>query len=283
MPIETLAVVLVLSAALLHAVTNALIKISGDPLITRGFMSGVSALALVPLLPFVSPPGREAWPFILGSVPLHTLYAFLIAAAYRRGDLSAVFPVARGVSPLAVAGLALYFGIGRPGWGQAAGVAIVCLGIFLIAAPGARAAASRRGALGYAFATGLVIASYTYLDALGLRAGGTIAGYIVWLVVLDGSCTAASVALARTSAVRPFLVANWKPSIAAALLGLGNFTLAMVALGLGPMVEIAALRETSVVFAAFIGSRYLGEAFGRRRLLAAGLVAGGVAAMQWLR
>lgn len=269
---------------MLHAVTNALIKTSGDPLITRGFMSAVAAAAMLPLLAFVDPPGPEAWPILLASVPVHTAYSFLIAAAYRRGDLSAVFPVARGISPLGVAALALLVGVGRPGWGQLAGVAIVCMGILLIAAgTGVRRNQGGAGAMAYACATGIVVAAYTYLDAIGLRAAGTLASYIVWLVVLDGSLTAAAIGVTRRAAIKGFLLEHWKRSTAAALFGLVNFVLAMVALGLGSIVEIAALRETSVIFAAFVGARYLGESYGRRRMLAAALVAAGVVIMQLLR
>jgi drug/metabolite transporter (DMT)-like permease len=276
-----IATALVLVAALLHAVTNALIKLSGDALVTRGAMSAVAAAAMLPLLPFVAPPAREAWPILLASVPVHTAYSFLVAAAYRRGDLSVVFPVARGISPVGVALLAGIFGIGLPGWTQAAGAAVICGAILLIAWPApANAAALRGGTFAYSAATGVVVAIYTYLDAVGLRLAGTLSGYIVWLIVLDGSLTAAAVALARRGEAAAFLAQQWRKCLLTAALGLLNFGLAMIALGLGPVVGIAALRETSVVFAAFIGTRYLGEGFGRRRIVAAVLVAAGIVLIQ---
>jgi drug/metabolite transporter (DMT)-like permease len=118
---------------------------------------------------------------------------------------------------------------------------------------------------------------------VGLRAAGTIAGYLVWLIVLDGSVTAAAIGFARRDLVGDFLTRYWRSSLLAALLGLANFALAMVALGLGPVVEIAALRETSVVFAAFLGTRLLGEGFARRRLIAAACVLAGIAWLQLFR
>jgi drug/metabolite transporter (DMT)-like permease len=279
---ETLAIAMVLVAALLHAVTNAMIKLSGDPLITRGAMSAFAAMAMLPLLPFVAPPAPEAWAVLLASVPVHTAYSFFVAAAYRRGDLSAVFPVARGISPIGVALLVALFGAGLPEGKQVAGAAIICAAIFLIAWPaGTGAAARRAGGFGYSVATGVIVAIYTYLDAVGLRLGGTIAGYIVWLIVLDGSLTAAAVGLARRRQAAAFLSRHWRKALLAAVFGLVNFGMAMIALGIGPVIGIAALRETSVVFAAFIGSRYLGEGFGRRRIGAALLVAAGIAVMRF--
>jgi drug/metabolite transporter (DMT)-like permease len=159
----------------------------------------------------------------------------------------------------------------------------VCAGILLIAWPAAGVAGIHRGALFYALAAGAVVALYTYLDAVGLRAAGTIAGYIVWLIVLDGSVTAATIGFARGRAVRDFLTRHWRPSLGAAALGLTNFAMAMVALGLGPMVEIAALRETSIVFAAFLGARFLGEGFARRRMLAAACACAGIVWLQLFR
>ena len=270
-----------LLAALLHAATNALIKISGDPLITRGVMSAIAAAAMLPFLPLVPVPEAKAWPILLASVPVHTAYHFFIAAAYRRGDLSAVYPLARGISPLGVALLALAFGAGAPGWGQVAGVGLICIGIFLLSFP--EVLGVRRGALGYAAGAGAVVALYTYLDALGLRAGGTIAGYIVWLILFDGSVTASAIAVARRGLVSSFLTQHWKSSLVAAVLGVANFALAMAALGLGPMVEIAALRETSVVIAAFLGTRLLGEGFARRRMAAALCVFAGIVWLQFSR
>lgn len=270
-----------LFAAFLHAASNALVKLSGDPLITRGVMSAIAAAAMLPLLPFVDLPAAAAWPILAASVPAHTAYNFFIAAAYRRGDLSAVYPLARGVSPIGVALLALALGTGALGWGQLAGVGLICIGIFLISFPAVLGV--RRNAFGYAVGAGAVVALYTCLDALGLRAGGTIAGYIVWLIVLDGSVTATAIGLARRSLVGNFLTRQWKTSLLAAALGLVNFALAMAALGLGSMVEIAALRETSVVIAAFLGARLLGEGFARRRLVAALCVFSGIAGLQLFR
>jgi drug/metabolite transporter (DMT)-like permease len=284
MSTELVATLLVLVAALLHAITNALIKVSGDPLLTRGVMSAMAAAAMLPLLPLVSPPAREAWPILLASVPVHTAYSFLIAAAYRRGDLGAVFPISRGLSPLGVVLLAFAFGVGRPDLSQLAGVVVISLGILLITAPfGERGARPATSAVAYALGAGAVVALYTYLDAIGLRAAGTIAGYIVWLILLDGSVTSASIALVRGRTVRDFLTSHWRASLLAAALGLVNFALAMVALGLGSIVEIAALRETSIVFAAFLGSHLLREGFARRRVLAAACVFAGIAWLQLFR
>jgi drug/metabolite transporter (DMT)-like permease len=280
MPAEYLATMLILSSALLHAAANALIKISDDPLLIRGFMSAVSALLTLPFIVLVAPPTPAAWPVLAASVLVHGLYPFFVAAAYRRGDLSVVFPIARGISPLGVLALvAVLDGAGLTG-PQLAGVTVISAGILalVVGSPTAHGPA-----IGFAFVTGVVVAIYTFLDGMGLRQAETTLSYIVWLIVLDGAFTTSLIVIARHATLAPFLRRHWKHALVAAVLGLLNFGMALYALGLGPLVEIAALRETSVVFAAFLGTRFLGEGFATRRIVAALAVMGGITIMQLLR
>lgn len=274
---------LVLAAAFLHALANALVKISEDPLLTRGFMSAVSALVMLPALAFVAPPAG-AWHILLASAAVHACYPFLVAAAYRRADLSIAFPVARGIAPVGLLVLVATFDASGVTAVQTVGVCVVALGILVLTVHRSAFASAAHGAgLAYAVATGAVVSLYTYLDAHGIRAAPSSMSYIAWLVVVDGAATCASIAAVRGARIAPFVAAHWRPATVAAVLGLLNFGMALYALGMGNIVEIGALRETSVVFAAFMGARFLGEAHAARRVTAAGIVALGVAVMQLFR
>src|SRR5688500_4850009 len=106
MSAAVLATLLILLSALLHAVVNALVKTSDDGLLTRGCMNATALAVSLPLIAWVPPPTTQLWPLLIAATLVHGLYPFFLAAAYRHGDLSSMFPVARGVAPLGVAALA---------------------------------------------------------------------------------------------------------------------------------------------------------------------------------
>src|SRR5690349_1164109 len=238
---QQLAVLLVLVAAFLHALTNTLIKISDDPLLTRGFMSAVAAAVLLPFVAFVSPP-NGAWSILMLSAAVHACYPFLVAASYRRSDLSLVFPIARGLTPIGLLILVATLDSGDVTLAQALGVGIITAGILVLCVHRTALRSASHGAgLAYAAATGAVVALYTYLDAHGVRAAPASMSYIVWLVVVDGAVTCTAIALVRRSRIAPFVAENWRRGSVAAILGLLNFGMALYALGLGSIVEIGAL------------------------------------------
>ena len=281
MTTHALATFLILLSALLHAVVNALVKASDDGLLTRGCMNATALVVSLPLLAWVPAPTPQMWPLLIAATLVHGLYPFLLVAAYRHGDLSAVLPLARGVAPLGVAVLAAWFAVEPLTPLQLASVGLVSCGIAMLAfernvLAGAR---GRRG-VGFAIATGIVIACYTALDAAALRVAASPLSYIVWLFVFDGLFVSSMVAWVRRTTLVPFLRQYWKPSLLSGALGVATYGLALYALSLGAMVEIAALRETSVIFAAVIGTLILGEPFGRWRILAASIVVAGVILMR---
>lgn len=281
---EVLATVLILLSAVLHAVVNALVKISDDGLLTRGCMNAMALVVSAPLAFFVPWPSAELWRILFIAVLVHGLYPFFLVAAYRHGDLSAVFPVARGTAPLGVIVLAGTITGMALSWAKIACIGLISIGVMTFAFErGAFATASRRRSLGLAVVTGIIIAVYTTIDAIGLRVAETKMTYIVWLFVLDGIFVSASVSLIRRDCLHPFLKKNWKQAFLGGGLGVITYGLALFALGLGAIEEIAALRETSIVIAALIGTFFLGEVFGLRRMFAAILVAIGVIALQLTR
>lgn len=278
---QWLALALILTSAVIHAVVNTLVKVSGDGLITRGCMNAVACIIALPMLWFVPLPNASMLPLLAASVLVHALYPFFLVETYRNGDLSAVFPLMRGSIPLLAALLAAIILNQYPGMLSLAGIVLVSLAIARLAWAGKTAAGhSVWRSTFYATLTGAVVATYTVIDAAGLRAAPSAFAYIVWLFVLDGAFVGLLVVIARGSKIAPFVAHHWKASLGAGVLGTLTYGLALLAFSLGPVAEIAALRETSILFAALIGSFLLREPFGRMRIIAAIVVITGIVLMQ---
>lgn len=278
---QWLALALILASAFIHAVVNTLVKVSGDGLITRGCMNAVACTLALPMLWFVPLPDASMLPLLTVSVLVHALYPFFLVEAYRHGDLSVVFPLVRGSVPLLAVLLAAAILNQYPEMLSLAGIVLVSLAIARLAWPG-KTAAGHSGwrSTFYAALTGAVVATYTVIDAAGLRAAPSAFAYIVWLFVLDGAFVALLVVIARGRKIAPFVSRHWKASLGAGVLGTLTYGLALLAFSLGPVAEIAALRETSILFAALIGSFLLREPFGRMRIIAAIVVITGIVLMQ---
>lgn len=270
---------LVLAAALLHASWNALVKAGGDPFVRLAVVVAVGGLCTLPLLFLVDVPVPASWPYLLGSVMVHHAYFLALAYGYRFGDLSHVYPVARGIAPPLVAFAAWAF----------AGENLELLGLFaiLVISGGIVSLAfthERRLVTHKPFVLGLItgvtIAAYTLLDGLGGRAAGDVLGYIAWLFVIDAVPFSVLVAYRYRRRLGPALEACWRPAALGGGLSVVAYGLVIWAMTLTPMAAVSALRETSVIMAALIGTRLLREPFGARRVLAASLVAAGVVLLQ---
>lgn len=274
---------LVLLAAALHASWNALVKAGGDRLALQALVMLAPALVAGPLLFILPAPAAASWPFLLASITLHLTYNALLVAAYRHGDLSQVYPIARGSAPLLVA-------IG--GWllaGEAKSpvemlaILIVSLGILALSCrPGPRRHGELR-AIALAFLVGLSIAAYSLTDGLGGRAAGSVGGYIAWLFFLEGVLFFLLVAWRRRGRVidsfRPILL----PGLGGGLMAGLAYAIVIWAMTIVPIAHVVALRETSVVMAAAIGGLLLKEGFGQQRLAASGCVVIGAVLLQLAR
>lgn len=274
-----LVVALVLLAALLHATWNALTKRSSDPLLAIWLVTqsaGLGALALAPLASFPRP---EAWPYLAASLLLHLAYMLFLVAAYRLGDLSQVYPIARGLGPCVVALLAASFGAERLSALQSLGLALASLSIASLAfARGAALLGTR--ALLPAVVTGLMIGSYTFVDAQGVRACDSPFDFIMWSIFLDAVPISLVALVWRRGRIAAFLRSDGRHGVAGGIMALVAYGIVLWAMASTPMASVAALRETSVVFAAWIGTRVFGEPFGGVRVLAACGVATGVVLLQ---
>ena len=294
-----LAVVLVLVAAVLHAGWNILLKTSGDPLRTAVRLQAIGTAVLVPVgivawvltgRPSIEPAGVG---LALVSGVLETAYFIFLSAAYGRGDLSLVYPLARGSAPLA----AILVGVGllHERLALPAGIGVACLlaGILLVARPWRvlrAAGAKHRGAVGFALATGAMIAAYSAIDRLGVRmvvpwAYGAIlavfATSILWTTVTLGR---------RIGLLGPAGATRTGPAWrdgAAGVISLMAYLLILFAYSIAPLAAVAPLRESGIVLAAAWGAIRLGESAGRReaviRIAAAGLVVAGAMLLAFAR
>ena len=267
----------VLAAAVTHATWNAIAHGIKDQVLAFGLIGAGSIAVAVPLVAVSPFPLAACWPYLLGSVFIHVFYNLLLMRSYRYGDFGQVYPLARGTSPLVVTGLAAAFAAERPSLAQVFGVLVVSCGLAVLVFAGRATSAPGRAALIAASATGLTIAAYTTVDGLGVRLSGSSVAYIAWLMLLESLCVPAWALARRRREVRG------GASRRVLLSGLAAGALAVLAYGLvlwaqtrGALAPIAALRETSVIFGAIIGTVAFREPFGRWRIAATMLVVLGV-------
>lgn len=272
-------VLAVLTAAVTHAVWNAIAHRIKDQLLTFTLVGGGGALCAALIAPFAALPHAGAWPYLAASVAIHLAYQYLLMRSFALGEFGQVYPVARGVAPLAVTVLAAVFVSERPDGWQTTGVAVASAGLGGVALWGLRGRRPNWPALAAAVSTGLTIAGYTVVDGVGVRASGSAAGYITWLMLMQG----AAVPIVAAAARRPGLLAALRPVAARGLLAgalsTAAYGLVVWAQTRAPLAPVAALRETSIIAGAAIGTLVFNERFGRPRLIAAVLVVSGITLM----
>ncbi|MEU0147296.1 EamA family transporter [Streptomyces sp. NPDC006288] len=276
-----LVVAAVLAAAITHAGWNAIAHAIRDQLLSFTLISGGGAL-IGGLLACLAPlPASGAWPYLLASAGLHVAYMLLLMRSFTLGDFGQMYPIARGTAPLVVTVLAAVFVGERPDGWATAGVAVASAGLVGLALWGIRGAGERprRPAVLAALATGLAIAGYTTVDGVGVRASGTPIGYIGWLMTVQGVVIPAYAYLRRRGELLPAL----RPFAARGLLGAGlsvsAYGLVLWAQTRAPLAPVAALRESSIIVGAAIGTLFFKERFGALRIAAAGLMVVGIGLM----
>ena len=277
---STSLIALVLLAAVLHATWNALVKTSGDKLIVLMCIMMVAGLLSALFLPFVGVPAKASWPYLLLSIAIHSAYYFSLVSAYNHGDLSHVYPLARGSAPMIVLLGGILFANEIPTTNQWLGVLIVSAGIISLAFErGFAFDHSHSQALVYALLTGFSIAAYTLTDGIGVRLSGDALAYIFWLFALEFFPLFFYTLYKRPGQVMPFLKLNWRFCLAGGVASAAAYGIVIYALGHGFMAGISALRETSVVMATFIGIFIFKEKNATRRIVAGIVVTLGVVLM----
>lgn len=263
----------VIAAAVTHAAWNAIAHGIRDQTLAFALI-GLGGIAVgIPLVILAAIPHGACWPYLLGSVAIHVFYNLLLMQCYRLGEFSQVYPLARGTSPLVVTILAAIFVHEDLALPQIVGVLVVSGGLATLVLAGRRPG---RGAFAAAVGTGLTIAAYTTVDGVGVRLSGSPVGYIGWLMVLESLCVPMFAAFRRRDVLLKQPKRILLGGLAAGALSVLAYGLVLWAQTRGALAPIAALRETSVIFGAIIGTLVFREPFGRTRVAATVLVAAGI-------
>jgi drug/metabolite transporter (DMT)-like permease len=264
------AIVAALSSALIHAIWNALLKRGDDRLADAAFMAAASIVYALTLIAIFGLPADAAWPFIAGSAIAHVGYWTCMFKGYDQGDLSHVYTLARGSAPLLVTLGAAFAASEVPSVGAAAGIFLVCAGVFLV---GASPRAPLKATM-WALLTGMCIATYSVINGMGVRLAGNPFSYI-GPMTLGTFVPFGLFAFARRGPA--MLLAHAKrDGLRAGVIGIissAGFAIALWAQTIAPIAQVTALRETSVVFGALIAFLFLKEHLGARRWGGAALVA----------
>lgn len=265
-------IIVVLLSAVMHATWHALIKAGTDRFLTYTVINIIAMIFGFILLYFAAPPANYVWNWVFYSTMLHLIYKVFLIKAYGYGDLSKVFPLARGIAPILVTigsialigetietvQIVLILGI-------VAGISIIifekCAGKF------------DRNAVIFAILSGVITASYTIVDGMGSRIGGSPFWFVAWIYILDGTVFPLVAIIWRRQELINFIKVSWKQSFCAGLFSITSYGAIIWALHNSTMASVSVLRETSIIFAAIIGTIFFKESFGNRRILAASIVA----------
>ena len=274
----------VLGAALLHALWNSLVKSADDKFLSSALVAlwcGVAAFAAALVLPW---PSRAAAPFVVASALIHIVYFLLVGRLYRNADLSVAYPMMRGLAPLIAALIALATLGEAPGPVAVLGIVILVFGVMLMGASGLAHGRIDAATLAVALANSVVIAVYSVIDGQGGRISGPSPlfafAYNAWADALTALAYAPIALLLRGRSVSLAFVRDWRRGLAGGLAAFVGYAVVIWAMTQAPIAAVAALRETSVVFAALIGVVLLGEPFQTQRAVAALVILAGVVTLR---
>lgn len=266
-----------LVAAFCHAAWNAAIKMKIEPAAAVTMIAVAAAIPALPVIIWTGFPALASWPYLAASTAIHLGYHLALAQAYRSGDLGQVYPIARGTAPLLTAVLsaaAFAEPVSSIGW---LGIVTLTTGVLLLSFRGGRGldTIDLRGA-GFALLTACIIAAYTLIDGRGARASGNVISYVAWFFVLDGLMMALWGFRYQRQEISAAWSGGWQLALAGGALSLVSYAIALWAMTVAPIALVAAVRETSVLFAALIGYFVLKEPLSASRILAALMVMGGL-------
>jgi drug/metabolite transporter (DMT)-like permease len=256
-PFVTLAVLL---AAFFHASWNALIRIGGDKIVAITLLVSAAGALAFPLIFFFPPLPGAAWPYVIASAIIHVGYNAALAMSYHHGELTKVYPLLRGSAPLTTLVVSLLFLNEAVMAAEIAGIVVLTTGIMALTLDrGWRVLIASPRAVLYAAATSLCITAYTLSDGLGARLADNAHQYVAWLFVLNALPMLAGVLFFKRREFLAALSASWASGLAGGALSLAAYWIAIWAMTVAPIPLVAALRETSILFALIIGALWLGE------------------------
>jgi drug/metabolite transporter (DMT)-like permease len=265
----------VLGAAFLHALWNSLLKVGTSRMGAMVILSigeipiGLAVVMARPALDW------SVAPWVIAAGCAHFFYKLFLTYAYERGDLSRVYPIARGSAPLMVGLVSPFFLPDVITPVEFAGIAVLGLGILLMA-QGVFANGENRRLIPYALGSACATATYTLIDGQGARVAGDAVAYIAWVFVVDGLFFAGGMLAWKGAAVVPRQARAWGVGMIAAAASFGAYAVSVWAMTIAPIAVVAALRETSILFAVMIGWLVFGEKMTRGKALAALVIVGGV-------
>jgi drug/metabolite transporter (DMT)-like permease len=270
---------LVILSAIANAVWNALMKSAGDRALTMVAIRTVGLVLGLVALPFVDWPAPESWKWLALTAAVMFAYYALLIRSYGVGDMSVVYPLARGLAPVLTT-LAAFFAIGETlGLGQILAVVMISLGIMALSF----GAGASGGAVGFALATGISVATYSFFAGLGVRTAGTVLGFQACLEIVTGFGMLCYGVAVRHADLVAYARRYGALGLLAGAVSVAGFLAYLVAASHLPLGPVTALRETSVIFGAVLGTVVLKEGFGLRRLAAALLVTVGIMLLAVMR
>ncbi|NCV04096.1 MAG: phosphonate utilization protein [Burkholderiaceae bacterium] len=264
----------ILGAALMHALWNILLKSASDKNLETAVANFATAILALPLLVIYGLPDPQTFPYIALSIALHLIYFYLVASAYRFGDLNLAYPIMRGAAPL----LTLLFGYvflrEQVSDGVIAGIFLVSAGVILLGLRKTTSSAHHLKALLFALGNAIVIALYTIVDGHGVRLSNNAWSYVSLLMFSHG-CVFLSLVLWQRHRQQslPESFSYIKSRLMYPLIGgtciIGSYSIALWAMTQAPISLVAAVRETSVLFAFLFGTLYLKESPYPQRMIGA--------------
>lgn len=266
----------VLGAALLHAGWNAVIKTGGNKQTTMMVFTVWQAAIGLCILIWLPLPKPDVWLWLVASGIIHAVYQLFLAYAYEQGDLSRVYPISRGSAPLMVLIFSAVFLADPIAPYEYIGIAVLGVGIFLMAG-GALASGESRRLIPYALGAAVATATYTVVDGIGARISGNVLAFVAWLLFLSGFLYVPAVIFLKGKQVARAPWSIWRRGIIPAAVSLVAYGTVVWAMTQAPIALVAALRETSILFAVLIGWLVFGEKLGGLKALAAVLIVAGVA------
>jgi len=266
---------LVFLSAVAHASWNALVKNAGDRLLMMGAIRAVGLTYGLVMLPFVPWPSAVTVGWLTCATVAVFAYYGLLIQSYRIGDMSLVYPIARGSAPILLALIAFLTIDERLSSLQIAAVTLTSAGILMLVV----GKGGDRIAIAVAIATGISIAAYSFFGALGVRASTDVLGFQAWLEILTGIGMVSFIAIRRGSAIGAFIRVHYPMGLLAGVLSVAGYLAYLAAAQILPLGPVSALRESSVIFGTVIGAIALREGFAARRIAAAIMVTSGVVAL----
>lgn len=260
---------LVILAALCHALWNTIIKLSPDKPLETALMNLSGSFIAIPAILYFGLPKIEVWIFIFGSLLLHIAYYYSLSGAYRWGDMSLTYPIMRGMAPLFLLIFSSFFSLDYLPIVSIIGITLLCSGIIFLGI-GSAQVLNHKKAVQFALMNALVIALYTIVDGLGVRASENVFSYIATFICFDGVIYSSFILFRRgifSENLILYIKSRWKIFLFGAVLTTSSYGIALWAMSIAPLGLVSALREVSVLFAVLIAWIFLKEKLSNFRII----------------